>query len=599
MFFYLHYQRFHTCKLLDYWRLAYICPILFFPLIHFAGAQSTSDLRQIFDEQEVLRYEEGASLYMELLKQATVSPRTDELNLHLQFLDLIIPNSSPVRAVLTALQQEVGKETDVFTLIQWWNQQDPIPATFTNERLIEHLSRVYFALKHYNHSRSALGVDDRGKILIRYGWPDAETEIKLKNSGLYLRPIEYTLPRNEFWAYKRIHEDAHYLFVYHSRRRGYQIGTVEDLIPNKFRTRKEDAPVLLSWLDDIYQQLSIQHFHYGTLFDTISNYVSIASSDETQPYYFTKQILRESRILDDFHQRSRNTNVPISATEVGRSPVPMNPCVRWTRFLEPEGSTRLNIAWGLNPKSMEPNRRLIRRLRRRNIEPSDDFLLTSYLVSLDSIYAPTNLRLRQFHLKEGADSSFPARSWVVPKIKDTLSFALQWEYAWTQLDSLEKILPSVQLGMHVQRLHSIQPLSASGYSLEMSDLLLTEINEDEIPEKKLPVVATHWDPDQPLGIYFEVYFLNFNDEDLTDYTVTYEVESTDGSIGPKTSTSSTHQSTSSMVDEHVVLDLSEWQEAPVAITIRITDHVSGTMTERSTLLQLTKQTHVCKPAQTT
>ncbi len=584
-------------NLMKFKRFVHISAVFFFVLAHSTSAQNSSELHQIFGEQDVLRYEDGASLYLDLLMQAATPPHTDELTIHLQLMGLIIPEADLVRSSLDALEQEVGTDSDVFTLIQWWNQQDPIPATLTNERLIEHLSRVYFALKHYNNSRSSLGIDDRGKILIRLGWPDTQTEVKLKNSGLYLRPIEYTLPRNEFWVYRRVHEDAHYLFVYQSRRRGYRLGAVEDLIPNKFRTRKEDAPVLLSWLDDIFQQLSIQHSHYGTLFDTISNYVSIASSDETQPYYFTKQILRDSRILDDFHHRSRNEQVPLSATEMDRSPVPLNPCVRWTRFLEPDGSTRLNIAWGLNPKSLKPSRRVIRRLRKNNVEPSDDFLVTSYLVSLDSSFAPTNLRLRQYHLTEGVDSSFPARSWVIRGVQDPLSLALQWEYAWTQLDTQEKLLPSVKLGFHVQRIHSIHPLNAAGSSPEMSDILLSNINEEGIPEKNSPVVTTHWDPNQPLGVYFEVYFLNFNDEDQTDYTVTYEIESTDGIMSPKTSASTTHSSPSSTVQEHIVLDLSKWQEAPVAITIRITDNVSGKILERSSILQLTKQNLTCEPVQ--
>ena len=127
-------------------------------------------------------------MYLDLLQQASAPPLSEELQQHLQFLKLITPATGPVRSSLNALQKENGGPADVTTLIRWWNQQDPIPTTFANERIVEHLSRTTYALHHYGHARSEFGVDDRGEILIRLGWPDTQTEVKLKNAGLYLAP---------------------------------------------------------------------------------------------------------------------------------------------------------------------------------------------------------------------------------------------------------------------------------------------------------------------------------------------------------------------------------------------------------------------------
>ena len=552
-----------------------------------AKAQTPSELRQIFDGQNILRYEEAASMYLDLLRQASTPPLSEELQQHLQLLELITPSTDPVRSSLNALQEETGGTADVTTLVHWWNQQDPIPATFVNERIVEHLSRIYYALHHYSHTRSEFGVDDRGEILIRLGWPDTQTEVKLKNTGLYLRPIEYTLPRNEFWVYRRIHQDAHYFFIYQSKRHGYKTGTVENLIPNKFRTRQEDAPILLRWLDEIYQQLSVEHEHYGPLFDMVSNYISIASSDETRPFYFTKQLLRDARILDNFHQKSRNEHVPISDTEVARSPVSLRPEVRWARFMEPEGTTRLHISWAVDPQSLQPSRRVIRNFRRSGAQSTEDFLLTAYLITRDELFAPSNLRLRQYHLKEGVNSSFAPRTWVTRGLSGNINVALQWEYAWTHLDSLNNLLPSAKLGFSVQTLDSIHALNAGGQSLEMSDILLTELDEEGLPDRSAPVTALHWDSENPLGIYFEIYFLRFNDQEQTSYRVAYEIQNVDGTREPKISTSTVYNSESTTVKEHIVLDLSAWQEPhPVAITVKVTDHTSGATVERSTILRL-------------
>ncbi len=552
-----------------------------------ARAQTPSELRQIFDEQNVLRYEEGASIYLDLLQQASVPPLSEELQQHLHLLKLITPATGPVHSSLNALEKEAGGPADVTTLVRWWNQQDPVPATFANERIIEHLSRTYYALQHYNHARSEFGVDDRGEILIRLGWPDAQTEVKLKNTGLYLRPVEYTLPRNEFWVYRRIHQDAHYFFIYQSKRHGYKTGTVENLIPNKFRTRQEDAPVLLRWLDEIYQQLSVEHEHYGPLFDMVTNYVSVASSDETRPFYFTKQILRDARILDNFHQKSRNEHVPISDTEVARSPVSLTPEVRWARFLELEGTTRLHISWAVDPQSLQPSRRVIRNFRRSGAQPTEDFLLTAYLIMRDQLFSPSNLRLRQYHLKEGVNSPFAPRTWVTRGLSGSTNVALQWEYAWTHLDSLNKLLPSAKLGFSVQTLDSIHALNAGGQSLEMSDILLTKLDGEGLPDRSAPVTAQHWDSENPLGIYFEIYFLRFNDQEQTSYNIAYEIQNIDGTREPKISTSTAYNSASTTVKEHIVLDLSAWQEPhPVTITVKVTDNTSVATVERSTLLQL-------------
>lgn len=53
-----------------------------------------------------------------------------------------------------------------------WQRFDPTPSLVANQRFIEHRLRIRYALNHFPDSESEFGVDDRGKLIIRYGEPD-------------------------------------------------------------------------------------------------------------------------------------------------------------------------------------------------------------------------------------------------------------------------------------------------------------------------------------------------------------------------------------------------------------------------------------------
>jgi GWxTD domain-containing protein len=559
-----------------------------------AVAQPSSELKRIFDERDASRYADATEIYLSLLQQASEQQISEELVWHLHLLDLIVPPASPVRAALSALQGDTGRHADVATLVQWWHQQDPIPATFVNERLVEHLSRAYHALNNFALKHSPLKVDDRGAIFVRLGMPGQRSEVKLRNAGSHLRPVRHTLARNEFWTYRHINENAHYFFVKKSNRRGYKIAAVDDLLPTQIRTRPEEASILLIWLEEIYRQLSADHEHYGPLYDTVSNYASIASSDGTSAYSFTKQLLQDGNVLHNFHQESRSREVPTSATQVLRSAISLHPCLRWARFLEPEGTTRLNVSWTFNTTSLQPNRQKIRSLQRKGAEPSENFLLTAYLITRKANYAPANLRLRQYYLPDGVNSALPVHTWVTKGIQGSINLALQWNHAWAQPDASGKPQSSAMLGIGVQTLDSIPALNGSGQVLEMSDILLTGLNDKGLPDEKTPVVATSWTPETPLGIYFEAYFLRFNEDEHTNYTVSYEVRNLGDPQKAAIATSTEHESESSTVREHIVLDVSDWQAFhQVDITVRVMDNTSGDTVKRSVVLDPNPQVRTC------
>jgi len=68
-----------------------------------------------------------------------------------------------------------------------------MPGSMYNERLLEHWERIAYARKNYS-SDSPGGIDDRGRIYIRYGEPG-----KISKGRLTLSPAEVTFTMNEFF----------------------------------------------------------------------------------------------------------------------------------------------------------------------------------------------------------------------------------------------------------------------------------------------------------------------------------------------------------------------------------------------------------------
>ncbi len=64
----------------------------------------------------------------------------------------------------------ISGEQRLLFLQKFWLRRDPTPATVTNERMLEHFRRVWYARRHFSEGNQPF--DDRGKVYIRYGEPD-------------------------------------------------------------------------------------------------------------------------------------------------------------------------------------------------------------------------------------------------------------------------------------------------------------------------------------------------------------------------------------------------------------------------------------------
>ena len=87
--------------------------------------------------------------------------------------------------------------------LKFWRNRDPDPSTPENERLTEHFRRVKYARSHF-HFTAPPYYDDRGKIYIKYGEPDARY-----HSSVGTLPVK----DNESWSYENVEEGLVFDFV--------------------------------------------------------------------------------------------------------------------------------------------------------------------------------------------------------------------------------------------------------------------------------------------------------------------------------------------------------------------------------------------------
>ena len=547
--------------------------------------EAEAAIAEVFYEGRILAYQEAATLYLDMLHHAASVSSEDEramLTHHLAYMLLVMPEGDATRKAAEAIRRGVGNPQDSQDLISWWHRQDPLPATLHNERLEEHLYRVYFAKRHYAARRDSIGLDDRGRIYIRLGDPFRQTSVKLRTAGLRMQPFEGTLPRNEIWVYRGIHDDAHYLFVQQSRRRAFRISSTEELIPPNLRANRRKSTLLLTWLEEILAQLALEHPHYGASYDAVTNYLTLATSDARPPYYFAKFLIEDQRLRDDHHELSRQSTVPTSATQAYGIARHLQPYVRWARFLGPNGVTQLEVYWSLEASQLRPRRRLVNRLRRDGHTPSGDYLMVVTGTLRRADFAPTTLSHRYYRLPAALTGSLPVYTWESELSGAVQNLAMQWQQYWAEQADDGRYEPTATLGIGVITLDSIQALQNDGLRLEMSDIRPITVPNAARPGLITPYPGTEITSDLSLGLYFELYHLAYGDDEQTRYEVAYTISSADDRQPRTVTAATTFEGSARVAREQLMVDLSAWNEAgPVTITVRATDLVQGVAKERS------------------
>lgn len=542
-----------------------------------------ANIARVFTEENVQLYAEAATEYLDWLGNAADTEVGDKeaLARHLHWIALITPEESAINQSVQALISDEGSPDDATAIVSWWHQQDPLPATLYNERVEEHLYRVYHAQREYAHQRDPLGVDDRGRIFVRLGRPWREAVISLQNPRLMTLPLEFRLPRNEIWVYRNIHDDAHYLFVQLSRRRPFRIDSPDSLIPLNLRGPR-NVEILLAWMEDIFGQLAMEHSHYGAVYDAVANYTTLPTSEPLRPYEFSQKAIQDTRTRDDRHQLSRAKTVPNNVTQVYGNAVKFKPQTRFIRFLEQDGSTRLEAYWNIDLSTVRPSRSMIRRSGQLRQAVSSDFILSVALATRDEEFEPQEVRIRRYHLPQGTAPETPVQSWIIPNFSSASPVAMQWSLHWTVPDSIPP-QPAAAWAVGVASIDTLEALKGEGASLEVSDLKPLFLESPKKFDGALPYIPKTVNATTSLALYFEAYFLRFDEQDHTNYTVSYSVS---GEGKQPITASFESEGQTSTIREFVVVDIGRWAiPGPFMLTLTINDRVAGTSVSRSLELE--------------
>ena len=541
-----------------------------------------------------------------------------ELRKHLAQLALILPPNLQQRTTEEDLR---GLGTE---LVHWWRSRDPLPASPINERLIEHVQRVHHSETHFASDVQPTGFDERGEVYVRYGRPERELVVKfdepeftdkLYEFGFVLNQSDF--PANVFWRYGHIDGTGNYLFVEEDGE--YRIAGTTELLPRQLRTGfhharrgQRRAQTALAALRTIYRQLAGEHPIYLERFSNVDNYLSVNTEPgrvaarvlgeafrrevldqdedtQLQPGAYERPVseiiqstITSSKVNDDQLAYQRTVIMPPTYTEVHRALPPLPVSLRTARFLEEDGQTRTEVYWSPDPGGIE---------RRDGI---DAYVLHLTAVQLEADYerrASSTRTIKITDVPRGDWSTIPAQTDLLHGDGDLYHLALQWDLHPVSEGQSD---PGQRIRVGAEHVDSLRALRSSREVLEMSDLKPVMIwSAVELVGESEPYPYLQVGTDTPLGLYFEVYNLLYDEDDYTRYAVTHRIarvlQDADQAAQQQSPTSVTAQytGTSTRDAQEVLLDLNDWADAGlVEVRVTVYDQVARRGVTRTILFDL-------------
>ena len=603
-------------------------------------------LHSLSEEDRIRHPGEAVTLYLNLLAALDGPLAPDEARVlvrHVAQLALILPpdvfrqvcdNAPTVAPSDWSFKPGAGT-----TLVYWWRSRDPLPATRENERLQEHLVRVAHAEAEYAYPERTSGLDDRGEVYVRYGVP--ERQITLTFNEPWLVDIVYQpgvavsasdFPDNEFWRYGHLDQAAYFIFV---KKKGYfQVGETFDLIPSVLRFGFSSTPRgvdkatrMIAVLRAIYRQLAPLHPDFEARYSEVENYAMEylpafqpgrlknrttrggtprtnggPVGTNTAPDVVAQTMLVQGKTADEVARGQRETNVPREATGVFREVEVLPVIARLARFLDDDGTTRTEIYWVPLAGRLAPSKKMRQILEKDSSAALDRYVITLPAVQKTAHYQDRVVNQNRYFvtdLPEGRDATIPVQTMVVRGDTGQYHLALQWDQYLPapKEGGVVQVGPRLKVGTDLR--DSLTALVADRRVLEMSDLkpIFTRTGETgffdlDDPAQALPYPFSTITPDVTLALYFEAYHLTFGSDDLTHYSVAYEITRSEkkggllrflgGDDESRTASRNTNTGSHSTAREMILLDLNDWEgEGELEIRVRITDETTGQEVERT------------------
>lgn len=548
-----------------------------------SGLQADAFVRAVFSARDASRYDAAADAYLGLLASLDADQTPDLEAALLSALGQLAPVVPPaeraewnLEAALEAASLEALPPGTGARIVGWWNAQDDLPATPTNERLHEHLARVATALESFADGD---GYDARGEVYVRLGAPAERSGVEVSPSVIAFDldlnvPRSWTrVPANEVWTYPHVERGLHYIFVRPSVRAAFRLGTSTDLVPPPLRNAGQGRGRLDAFLvvmEEIYGQLALRDQAYGAVLDEVAG--SFAGSAAQARGSFIAQGILSTALEGDVvisGDQARLAPTAFSLTRDGTDD--LEAAVRWARFREPDGATRLEVQWGVpSASALRPSRRLTRDLRRDGLEVSDDAWLSVSLAQLDPDGAVGTVAHAHRHLLD-------LEGGAVTEIVDlevpsgSAPFALQWQgRLGTAPGSTSR--PGTRVKLGTRHLENVVPLPTSG--LVVSDLQPLVLEGRALRPYPFAVL-----PDQGLFLSFEVYGLEAAPDGFAQARVEYRFEGADGTV--RDWTGYEVMTDEAVRREQTEIDVAGWAGRAVEVTVRVTDVLAGTSAQRT------------------
>lgn len=583
-------------------------------------ARDTLDVRladafieTVFTEQDTAYYDLAGSIYLTLLQHIGALSPEDALPFtqrHLYPLALILP---PDVAETTGLTPEPPHEPYALApdaskhLLTWWRQMDNLPATTRHERLQEHLARVTHVRQHFADTGTATGFDERGDMYIRFGAPSHRTPV-----GLHQQHTAYALiddhrapfmPAGDFWVYRHVDRTAHYLFV-QKQGRSYALGKPTDLLPVALRLRK-DAHYIEA-MSSIYRMLGLFHPSgpYGSMYEQMANYqdllVDIAATRSLpsprgtyavpppRPAATYFSLASRAQAADRHAIRERDAAMPPSYSNLFDALDPLPVDLRWARFLNGDGSTRMEVYWTLRMRDLRPSKALRRTLRDTAFEDPSAYVIDTFVRQQTATFNDRGHTQTSHFVAatDARDAVLPVQTHLIPEATDAFNLGLQWDVYPANTGTSVARGPHIKIG--AARIEPPGPLDGVGQYLEMSDLKPMRLDASLTLDNATPYPHTAVTSDIPLALYFEVYHLTYAADDQTHYTVAYEVyhegrqRTLRKAVTRRTTTEAAFTGTERTAKEFVLLDLASVQErGSFEVIVHVTDTTSGRSVQRS------------------
>ena len=548
-------------------------------------------IHYVFSDRLISRYRQATWAYLELLRTLDRKLSQEEEKIvtrHVAQMVFLLPEE--MKHALFAFKK--GKIKTIRPgagehLVYWWKAQDPLPATPQNERLQEHLERVVYAENNYAHPGAQAGFDDRGMIYVRLGAPKFTQEVRMLDKGIYkntMSPFRSALDlnRNEFWSYRHISPTLYYLFV--ERDGGYRISLPEELIPASMRhasTVQNRWRALLEVWQVIYGQLALMHPDFVEQSIEVDNMMGGAQGQDPSAFVLMNRM--RYRRQDKISAQRRDKVAPRVYSESMYVAEHLPVEVRFARFLDERGNTRVHVYWGHNPVTFTPGKSTVDEIEEKGYTDKGRYMVALTALSKRPDYELVDQR-RQQYLVSSQEPNLVIRKVGLQGVAPYFHVALQWDVYIAEITEAQKVRvgPRIKVGTFAE--DTLQVLQSDPEVLEMSDLVPWLVGAvPENPDSLVWYPFQAISPETRLGLYFEVYHLAFGEDDRTHYRVEYEIiHLEDQKRIAHIAAHTPYEGTSRKSKEYMELDLSHIQQrGPVRIRVTVTDEVTGQQVSRS------------------